>query len=139
MAELVTATGDVDNSALGNVNLLDSADVLAIGNNSASGTAVFDTLDSLPTSNLSEGQQAFVNANQRFYISNGAGWYNLTLVNRTPRWLTEPSATYDIVDSATPLIVTAKATDSDNSDVNLVNQSIVSDSAQYMVLSLIHI
>ena len=109
MAELVTATGDVDNSALGNVNLLDSADVLAIGNNSASGTAVFDTLDSLPTSNLSEGQQAFVNANQRFYISNGAGWYNLTLVNRTPRWLTEPSATYDIVDSATPLIVTAKA------------------------------
>ena len=133
MAELVTATGDVDNSALGNVNLLDSADVLAIGNNSASGTAVFDTLDSLPTSNLSEGQQAFVNANQRFYISNGAGWYNLTLVNRTPRWLTEPSATYDIVDSATPLIVTAKATDSDNSDVNLVNQSIVSDSAQYMV------
>ena len=29
MAELVTATGDVDNSALGNVNLLDSADVLS--------------------------------------------------------------------------------------------------------------
>jgi len=133
LAELVTATGDVDNSALGNVNLLDSADVLSIGNSSASGTAVFDTLDSLPTSNLSEGQQAFVNANQRLYISNGTGWYNLTLVNRTPTWLTEPSATYDIVDSATPLIVTAKATDSDNSDVNLVNQSIVSDSAQYMV------
>jgi len=133
LAELITATGDVDNSALGSVNLLDSADVLSIGNSSASGTAVFDTLDSLPTSNLSSGQQAFVNANQRLYISNGSGWYNLTFVNRTPTWLTEPDASYDIVDSATPLLITAKAIDSDNSDVNLLNQSVVSDSAQYMV------
>ena len=133
LAELITATGEVDNSALGNLDLLDSADVLSIGGSSASGTAVYDTLDSLPTSNLSEGQQAFVNENQRLYISNGSGWYNLTLVNRTPTWLTEPDATYTIADSATPLIVTAKATDSDNSDVSLVNQSVVSDSAQYMV------
>ena len=133
MAELVTATGDVDNSALGSVNLLDSADVLIIGNNSSSGTAVFDTLDSLPTSNLSAGQQAFVNENERLYISNGSGWYNLTFVNRTPTWLTEPDATYEIADSVTPLIVTAKATDSDNADTNLLNQSVVSDSAQYMV------
>ena len=133
MAELVTASGDVDNSALGSVNLLDSADVLSIGNSSASGTAVFDTLDSLPTSNLSAGQQAFVNANQRLYISNGSGWYNLTLVNRTPTWLTEPDASYTIADSATPLIVTAKAIDSDNSDINLLNQASASDSAQYMV------
>ena len=133
LAELVTATGDIDNSALTNVTLLDSADVVSIGNNTSSGTQVFDTLDSLPTSSLNAGQQAFVNANNRLYISNGTGWYNLTFVNKTPTWLTEPDATYDIADSATPLIVTAKAQDSDNSDLYLLNQSVVTDSAQYMV------
>lgn len=133
MAELVTVTGDIDNSALTNVTLLDSADVVSIGNNTSSGTQVFDTLDSLPTSSLNAGQQAFVNANQRLYISNGTGWYNLTFVNRTPTWFTEPDATYEITDSATPLVIVAKATDSDNSDVTLLNQSVGTDSAQYMV------
>ena len=133
MAELVTATGDVDNSALGNVNLLDSADVISIANNSSAATAVFDTFDSLPTTGLSAGQQAFVNGNNRLYISNGTGWYNLTFVNRTPTWAVEPDAEYEIADSQTPLIVTARATDSDNSIASLVNQSVVSDSAQYMV------
>lgn len=133
MAELVTPTGEIDNSALTNVNLLDSADIVSIGNNTSSGTQVFDTLDSLPTSSLNAGQQAFVNENNRLYISNGTGWYNLTFVNRTPTWYTEPDATYSIADSATPLIVTAKAQDSDNSDINLLNESIGTDSAQYMV------
>ena len=44
-------------------------------------------------------------------------------------WETEPSSTYQIVDSATPLIITALALDSDNP--NLINQSFASDSAQY--------
>ena len=133
MAELVTASGDVDNSALGNISLLDSADVISIANNTSAATAVFDTLDSLPTTGLSAGQQAFVNENNRLYISNGTGWYNLTFVNRTPTWAVEPDAEYEIADSQTPLIVTARATDSDNSIAQLVNQSVVSDSAQYMV------
>ena len=133
MAELVTATGDVDNSALAGITLLDSADVITIGNSTSAGTQVFDTLDSLPTTSLSAGQQAYVNENQRLYISNGTGWYNLTVVNRTPTWYTEPDATYEIADSATPLVIIAKAQDSDNSDINLFNQSVASDSAQYMV------
>ena len=98
MAELVTASGDVDNSALTGLTLLDSADIVSIANNTSAATAVFDTLDSLPTTGLSEGQQAFVNENNRLYISNGTGWYNLTFVNRTPTWLTEPDASYTILD-----------------------------------------
>lgn len=94
---------------------------------------VFDTLDSLPINGIVEGQRAFVEANSRLYISNGSGWYNVSLVNQTPTWATEPDATYDIADSATPLVITALATDSDNPDKNLINQSIVTDSAQYMV------
>ena len=133
MAELVTQSGKVANPALTNLGILDSADIVSIANNTSAATAVFDTLDSLPTTGLSAGQQAFVNGNNRLYISNGTGWYNLTFVNRTPTWFTEPDATYEITDSATPLVIVAKATDSDNSDVTLVNQSVVSDSAQYMV------
>ena len=133
MAELVTPSGNVDNSALTTIDILDSADIVSIANSTSAATAVFDTLDSLPTTGLSAGQQAFVNENNRLYISNGTGWYNLTFVNRTPTWFTEPDATYEIADSATPLIVVAKATDSDNSDVTLINQSIGTDSAQYMV------
>ena len=93
----------------------------------------FDTLDSLPTTGLAEGQRAFVEANNRMYLSNGVGWYNTAFVNLTPTWLTEPDASYTIADSATPLLITAKATDSDNSDLNLLNQSVATDSAQYMV------
>ena len=109
---------------------LDSAQVLNI-----TGTAlqVFDALDSLPMTGLEEGDEAFVKNNNRLYISDGSGWYNTTLVNRSPTWATEPDATYDIADSATPLIITALATDSDNPDKSLLNQSVVSDSAQYMV------
>tara|TARA_Y100000022_G_scaffold192876_1_gene195524 strand:+ start:49 stop:1317 length:1269 start_codon:yes stop_codon:yes gene_type:complete len=133
MAELVTQSGKVANSALTNLDILDSADIISIANSTSAATAVFETLDSLPTTSLSAGQQAFVNENNRLYISNGTGWYNLTFINRTPTWFTEPDATYEIADSATPLIVTARATDSDNSIAQLVNQSVVSDSAQYMV------
>ena len=109
---------------------LDSAEVLNITGNALQ---VFDTLDSLPTTGLSEGDEAFIKNTNRLYISDGSGWYNTTLVNRSPTWATEPDATYAIADSATPLVVTALATDSDNPDTGLVNQSIVSDSAQYMV------
>ncbi len=109
---------------------LDSADVLNI---TGTGLQVYDTLDSLPMTGLTEGDEAFVLSNNRLYISNGSGWYNTTLINRTPRWDSggEPDASYDIEDSATPLIITARAIDSDNG--TLFNQSVVSDSAQYMV------
>ena len=107
---------------------LDSAAISAL--NSASPVAVYDTLDSLPMTSLSIGNKALVG--QKLYFSEGNGWYNVDLTTGfTPYWLTEPDATYEITDSATPLLVTAKALDSDNP--NLINQSIVTDSAQYMV------
>lgn len=97
------------------------------------GLEVYETLADLPTTNLTAGDAAFISPTNRLYVSNGSGWYNVALSNATPRWVTEPSASYDITDSATPLIITAKAADSDNSDINLLHQSIVADSAQYLV------
>ena len=105
----------------------------AVTNNSVpSGLEVFATLDSLPISGLIAGQEAFVEENSRIYVSNGSGWYNTgSNVPISPTWFTEPDASYSVVDSATPLIITAKAQDSDTP--NVLNQSFASDSAQYMV------
>jgi hypothetical protein len=97
------------------------------------GLSVYATLDDLPTTGLTAGDTGFIPPTNRLYVSNGSGWYNIALSNATPRWITEPNTTYDITDSATPLVITAKATDSDNSDINLLHQSFVSDSAQYLV------
>ena len=91
----------------------------------------FETLDSLPITNLSIGLQAFVEENKKHYVSNGSGWYNTGYsIGAAPYWNTEPLSTYQITDSATPLLITAKAFDSDTT--NLLNQSFGSDSAQYM-------
>jgi len=91
----------------------------------------FETLDSLPITNLSIGLQAFVEENKKHYVSNGSGWYNTGYaIGAAPYWNTEPLSTYEITDSATPLLITAKAFDSDTT--NLLNQSFGSDSAQYM-------
>ena len=107
---------------------LDSSEILAL---SGSGVSVFDTLDSLPSS-PNEGDKALVDNVNRLYISDGSGWYNIDLnTGFTPYWLTEPDATYEIADSVTPLLVTAKALDSDGTTP--INQSFASDSAQYMV------
>ena len=118
-----------------NTSLLKSTDTTGIDSAAVQGIGLtsFSTLDSLPATNLVVGQQAYVTGTNRLYISNGFGWYNTTLVNRSPTWDSEPLSTYEIVDSATPLIITAKALDSDTSLNYLVDQSSATDSAQYMV------
>lgn len=131
IAKILRAT-EIDNTD--NNRLFNSGEVLGIDSAQYKDLSLtyYLTLDSLPTSNLELGQRAFVNENRRLYISNGSGWYNaLANISATPYWVTEPASTYDIQDSATPLIITALAADSDNP--NFINQSFASDSAQYMV------
>ena len=106
----------------------------ALGTGGGGTVSAYTLLDSLPVSDLSAGNQAFVSENNRLYVSNGSGWYNVSLINATPRWNVEPLGTnFNIDDSATPLSIIAKAADSDNADVNLLDQSFATDSAQYLV------
>ena len=113
LAELVTSTGDVASSALDNIDTLDSADIISISSNTAGATAVFDTLDSLPTSGLSAGQQAYVQSNNRLYVSNGTGWYNLALINQSPNLTIDPTGTIVLATDGSPTTITLTATDSD--------------------------
>ena len=110
----------------GELTGVDSATIMSIN-----GVQFFDTLDSIPTSNLLEGQQAFVNESKRLYISNGSGYYNALTVNNAPFWDSVPLDEYTIVDSATPLTIKADPGDSDGIEL-FINQSFGSDSAQFM-------
>ena len=113
LAELVEADGDVATDKLDNAPTgLDSAQVNAIAADAV--INVYTGLDSLPVSGLSAGDQAFVESNQRMYISNGAGWYNVALVNLTPSFDSDLNSTFSIADSATALVLTNPASDSDN-------------------------
>jgi len=64
---------------LDDTSVVDSAYVTSIA--SAGGLSYYSTLDSLPTSSLTAGDEAFVSANNRYYISNGSGWYSVEMID----------------------------------------------------------
>jgi hypothetical protein len=87
----------------------------------SAGVTPYATLDDLPTSNLTLGDQAFVTSNQRLYLSNGSGWYNVAMFNATPNLTISPSGAITLAtDGSTPTVITLTGTDSDNADANLV-------------------
>ena len=83
--------------------------------------AVYSSLDSLPTTSLTAGDQAYVSANSRLYVSNGSGWYNVAIVNATPTLSLSSSGTIELAtDGSTTTVIRLTGTDSDNADENLV-------------------
>jgi len=106
LAGILDNTGDIKSTSLDNVS---------------TGLTVYATLDDLPTSGLTSGQQAFVTSANRVYVSNGSGWYSVALFNATPRLTISPSGAVTLaVDGSTPTVITLTGTDSDNADASLV-------------------
>ena len=105
LAGLIDTAGDVKAASL---------------DNAASGLTVYATLNDLPTTGLTSGDQAYVSATSRFYISNGSGWYNVALVNATPNLTIDPTGTIKLAtDGSTTTTITLTATDSDYPDAAL--------------------
>ena len=48
------------------------------------GVTVYATVDDLPTTGLTAGDEAFISGSNRLYISNGTGWYSIGLINTNP-------------------------------------------------------
>ena len=107
MATLLDNSGDVKATALDNVS--NAPGVV--------GVQVYPNPSSLPTTNLSSGDQAFVTNNQRLYITNGSGWYNVALINSTPTFTTGPDGTYALSNDLSPTVITLVAQDSDGQTV----------------------
>ena len=76
---------------------------------SGSSTTVYATIDLLPLSGASTGD-GFVSGNNRLYIWNGTGWYNIALINTNPS-ISGASATYDLAADGTATTATITATD----------------------------
>ena len=77
---------------------------------SGSSTTVYATIDLLPLSGASTGDQAYVSGNNRLYIWNGTGWYNIALINTTPS-ISGASSAYTLATDGTATTVTITATD----------------------------
>ena len=77
---------------------------------SGSSTTVYATIDDLPLSGASTGDQAYVEGNNRLYIWNGTGWYNIALINTTPS-ISGANGSYTLATDGTPTTVTITATD----------------------------
>ena len=103
---------------------LDSAEVIALTENA--GLAVYDTIDSLPISSLTAGDEAYVKANNRLYISNGSGWYNVALINLSPTMTLDPTGSIVLSTEGVATTVTITASDSDNPDA-ILSYSVESD------------
>jgi hypothetical protein len=76
-----------------------------------SGTTVYATLAELPLSGNETGAQAFVSENNRLYLWNGSGWYNIALINTAPTITSGPNASYQLASDGTPVVLTLIAED----------------------------
>lgn len=83
------------------------------------GLTVYATKEDLPTSGLTSGDQAYVTANSRLYVSNGSGWYNVALINATPSLTISPSGAIELSTLGATTTITLTATDSDNAVAGL--------------------
>lgn len=84
---------------------------------SGSGIVAYDSAGVLPTSGLSNGDQGW--ASNRLFISNGSGWYNVSLVNLSPSITSGPDGANYSLDSngGTATSITISASDSDGTPI----------------------
>ena len=77
LADLINDQGNLKSSK---VDSFDSSEIDTIISSNVTGTAAYyGSLDSLPTTGLTEGQKALVKISDsvgRLYITDGSGWYN---------------------------------------------------------------
>lgn len=112
MADLISTSGDVKLEHLDNAPRgLDSADIGVLASQSI--LSVYDSLGELPISNLVSGAEAYVKSNNRLYISNGSGWYNVAAVNLAPSASISSNSIQLATDGTTPSVITLNITDSD--------------------------
>mgnify|MGYP003334772090 FL=1 len=83
------------------------------------GLTVYATKEDLPSSGLTSGDQAYVTANSRLYVSNGSGWYNVALINATPSLSIDPTGVIALSTTGDTTTITLTATDSDNAVAGL--------------------
>ena len=110
-------------------SVFDSAEVVSLVDSSyvssrqeAAGVTVYANRSSLPASGNTAGDQAYVTANNRLYIWNGSGWYNIALLNLAPSIQSvldsdNNTTPFSLATDGTPTTITITATDSDGDPI----------------------
>jgi hypothetical protein len=78
---------------------------------SSSSVTTYSTISELPLIGNTTGDQAFVSGNNRLYLWNGNGWYNIALINTAPTITGGGAGSYDLATDGTPTVITLTATD----------------------------
>jgi len=78
---------------------------------SGTGVTAYATIAELPLSDVDDGAMAFVAENNRLYIWNGVGWFNIALINTNPTITQGPNPSYVFATDGTPIVITLLATD----------------------------
>jgi hypothetical protein len=117
-------TGEITSSANGSISLPAGSSVgdTEIGTGDGAGVVVYANTDVLPYVGNSEGNQAFVKSNNRLYIWNGLGWYNVALINNAPNITSvvdsaNNSSPFELSTDGSNTVVTVTATDSDGDPI----------------------
>ena len=76
-----------------------------------SGTTVYATIAELPLSGNDAGSQAYVSENNRLYLWNGSGWYNIALINTAPAITSGGDGEYLLRIDGVPTVITLVAAD----------------------------
>jgi len=78
----------------------------------ASITVYADMTALIAATGMSDGDQAFVTANNNLYLYSGTGWYKIaTVQNDSPSAITGVDGTYSLAIDGTPTVITAVSTD----------------------------
>src|SRR5210317_2546704 len=88
----------------------------------SAGATIYSTRSSLPISGNTAGDQAYVTGNNRLYIWNGSGWYNVALLNVAPsiQSVTDSdgnSTPFELSNEGAISTITITATDSDGDPI----------------------
>jgi hypothetical protein len=78
---------------------------------SGTGVTAYATIAELPLSDVDDGAMAFVAENNRLYIWNGVGWFNIALINTNPTITQGPNSSYTLATDGTPIVITLVAND----------------------------
>ena len=95
----------LDDGTEGQVLSFNASGVIA-ASDIAAGASVYDSAALLPISGLSAGDMAYVTGTNRFYISNGTGWYSVSLINTNP----SITSVQDSAGGTTPFTLTTDGT-----------------------------
>jgi len=124
--DIATILGRTEASNTANKRILQLGEAIDSAQTQNVAMQKFTTLDSLPSTNLTSGDKAWIESSGRLYISNGHGWYNVALVNISPVLTLDQSGTILLDADTLTATVTCTGVDSDAPDP-LITFSVESD------------